>query len=145
MDSINFFQSYNFAISPAEFLACVWVVRKEILPVIAKVKGCSITEEQCIDKDVFRKIRSDILNGTFSSEYYEKKELCYFSHQALSLYAVFIDVKDNVHKPDQEEIIKARDVLASIIVPDIVGNLPTLKSSLHEGKIEFQLQKLRLL
>lgn len=138
-----FYRNSEFFLTPAEFLAMVWVYRNEILPTF---KRCSAAEPKSIEdmNELIFRIRHCVLNGDLQEEPFDQQELSAFVHQSNSLFAPFADSTDVVTKPPKELVTFARHLLTDLIVCDEIGNLAELNSSLVNGSISFKLSKMVL-
>lgn len=131
-----FYKQATFSLTPAEFLAFVWVYRKEIQPAFDKHKD-DLPSTPTNMKDYYSEIRTGIIHGELISRDLTAGEIKFFEKQSENLFALFKDSTDNVRKPDTLLAQYARHTLADLITESSEGELISLESSLKKGKITF--------
>lgn len=135
---LSFCSRISFSLSPAEFLAAVWVYRKEINPVFDRCKGVKAAIPADIKEYYFR-IRHAILEGSLYQCDMSAAEISFFREQSQDLFRIFIESCDRVRKPDAELHQNARSLIAELLVECDNAKLIGLDSVLKEGKITFTL------
>ena len=131
-----FYEQATFSLTPAEFLAFVWVYRNEIQPVFDKHKDATPTAPVDM-RDYYSEIRSGILDGDLKDCELQAGEIKFFENQSENLFAPFKNSTDQIKKPDSALIVYARSTLADLITESGKGKLISLESSLVNGKITF--------
>lgn len=134
-----FYKQETFSLSPAEFLAFVWVYRNEIQAVFDKHKDASPLKPTNM-KDYYLQIRHGILDGELISCDLTAGEIKFFEEQSESLFSIFKNSTDNVRKPDASLVQYARHTLADLITEREKGKLISLESSLVNGNITFTIR-----
>lgn len=131
-----FYKQETFSLSPAEFLAFVWVYRNEIQAVFDKQKKVLPSSPDNM-KNYYSEIRYGILNGDLSKCKLTAEEIKFFERQSENLFAPFKNSTDKIKKPDATLIVYARHTLAALITEREKGKLISLESSLVYGNITF--------
>ena len=131
-----FHKQVTFSLSPAEFLAFVWVYRNEIHPSFEKCKNVSAIIPRDI-KEYYSEIRHGILDGELDKCQLKSEEIKFFQTQSENLFAPFRNSKDKIRKPDISLIKQARSTMTELITVDDKGKLIELESTLINGNINF--------
>lgn len=135
---VTFYQQATFSLSPAEFLAFVWVYRNEIQPIFERCKSVDPAEPKDL-KDYYSTIRHGILDGDLQQTQLTPEEIKFFQVQSKKLFAPFEESQDPVRKPASSLIYCARSSMTSLITEYEKGKLIGLESSLIKGNITFSI------
>ena len=129
----------TFSLSPAEFLAFVWVYRNEIKPFFDKCEKMEPSMPQDM-KIYYQEIRSGILNGNLIKCQLLPGEAKFFQRQSEDIFALFRNSQDKVRKPEDFLVKYARNILTDLIIESEKGKLIGLESSLVNGNITFSIK-----
>ena len=126
----------TFSLSPAEFLAFVWVYRNEIHPIFSENENATAAVPSDL-KNFYHEIRHGILNGDLRENILKPEEIKFFQEQSENLFAPFRNSHDKIEKPDDALIKYARDIMTDLITECGKAQLIGLDSSLVNGNITF--------